>query len=152
MRYKKCGSQSYEQRKPKVFVPKGLKGKDKQFYKAVSIRSAGPWSGDLLANSDAGKLLAIMHFENVKKQLEEAKPKNKTELQKVLKKALITPQQKFVILYEKGLREPLSTKEFHEYLELFKTCFPTVYKTLYGKKSPSQIVAECIEAQKQKQK
>jgi hypothetical protein len=148
MRYKKAATQTYGQRKPKVFVPKGLKGKGKQFYEAVAIRPAGPWSQDLLANTEAGKILALTHFSNVKKQLEKAKPKTKTELQKTLKKAIMTPQQKLVILYEKSLREPLSTKEFHEYLELFKTCFPATYKSLYGQKSPSAIVAECVKAQK----
>lgn len=150
MRYQKARSQSYGAQKPKVFVPKGLKGKDKQFYKATAIKPVGDWSRDLLQSTEAGKILAVMHFENVRKALEKSKPKTKGELKRALKKAVMTPQQRFIILYEKSLLMPLSTNEFHEYMELFRENFPEAYKSLYGKNTPAQIVAECIRHQKRK--
>jgi hypothetical protein len=37
---------------------------------------------------------------------------------------------------------PLDTREFVEYLELFRECLPAAYKSLYGRKSPQQVAAE----------
>ena len=129
-----------------------MKGKAREFYKAVAIRPAGEWSRDLLENTETGKLLAIQHFANVSKAIKKEKPKTKTEMKKILKKALMTPQQKLVILYEKSLHTPLSTTEFHQYLELFKECFPAIYKGLYGNKQPAQIVAETSKPSKIREK
>lgn len=126
-----------------IFVPKGLLRKRK-LYKALAIRPAGEWSRDLLENTEGGKLLAAGHFVHVMKVLAKEKPKSKRELEAALKKAMMSPQQRLVILYEKGLRMPLSDKEFREYLELFKECFPNAYESLYGKKSPKQVVAEAL--------
>ncbi|MEM2534143.1 MAG: hypothetical protein QXK12_09000 [Candidatus Nezhaarchaeales archaeon] len=123
-------------------MPKGLSPKERKLYKAFAIKPAGEWSRDLLENTEGGKLLAVGHFVHVKKVLAKAKPKNKKELEKVVKEAMMSPQQRLVILYEKGLRMPLSDKEFREYLELFKECFPNAYKSLYGKKSPREVIAE----------
>jgi hypothetical protein len=53
-----------------------------------------------------------------------------------------SPAQRLVVLYEKSLRVPLDTREFVEYLELFRECFPAAYKSLYGRKSPQQVAAE----------
>lgn len=125
-------------------MPAGLKGPAKKLYKAVCIKPAGAWSADLLESTDIGRILALKHWENVKKELLKAKPKTKEEWSKVLKKAVMTPQQRLLILYEKGLCEPLSAQEFHEYLKLFKENFPERYEKLYGKKTPAQIVADCF--------
>lgn len=125
-------------------MPKGLSPKERRLYKAFAIRPAGKWSHDLLENTEGGKLLAVGHFAHVKKVLAKAKPKNERELKEVAKKAMLSPQQRLVILYEKGLREPLSAQEFREYLELFKECFPAAYESLYGNKSPTQVAAEAL--------
>jgi len=137
MPYKAKPSQGY-----KPFVPKGLKGSAKKLYLATAIRPVGEWSRDLLENTETGKLLAVQHFQNVMKVLAKEKPKTKTQMEKTLKKAVMTPQQRLVILYEKSLREPLDSREFLEYLELFRECFPNAYKALHGDKSPSQVLAE----------
>jgi len=127
----------------RVFVPKGLKGQARKFYLATAIRPVGEWSRDLLENTEGGKVLASLHFKYVVDALKKAKPKSPTETKKVVEKAMKeSPPQRLVILYEKSLRMPLNTREFIEYLELFRTCFPATYKTLYGKKTPQQIVAE----------
>lgn len=152
MRYKKSRKPTYASRKLKIFVPKELKGKAREFYKAVAIRPAGEWSRDLLENTETGKLLAVQHFENVSKAIKKEKSKTKTEIKKTLKKAMMTPQQRFVILYEKSLHMPLSATEFREYLDLFKECFPRIYEGLYGNKQPAQIIAETVEAPKIRRK
>lgn len=148
MRYRKSGKPAYASRQPKIFVPKGLKSEARKFYKAVAIRPAGEWSYDLLEETEAGKVLAVQHFDHVVKTLEKEKPKTKTETEKTIKKAMMSPQQRFVILYEKSLREPLSATEFREYLDLFKECFPAIYKGLYGNKQPAQIIAETVKPSK----
>ncbi|MEM3361414.1 MAG: hypothetical protein QXV85_09465 [Candidatus Bathyarchaeia archaeon] len=144
MRYRESGKSAYAQRQPKIFVPKGLKGEARKFYKTVAIRPAGEWSRDLLKKTEGGKVLAVQHFDYVVKTLEKEKPKTKAEAEKVIKKAMMSPQQRFVILYEKSLREPLSATEFREYLDLFKECFPVIYKGLYGNRQPAQIVVEAF--------
>lgn len=148
MRYRKSRKSAYAPRQPKIFVPRGLKGEARKFYKSVAIRPAGEWSHDLLEETEAGKVLAVQHFDHVIKTLKKEKPKTKTEAEKVVKKAMMSPQQRFVILYEKSLREPLSATEFREYLELFKQCFPAIYNGLYGNKQPAQIMAETVKAPK----
>jgi len=145
MRYGKRGRKSYGVHKRRTDLPKKL-------IKTASIKPVGDWSSDLLKSTDAGVILASKHLINVVKAIEKEKPKTKTELEKVLKKAVMTPQQRFVILYEKSLRVPLSTQEFHEYMELFRENFPKAYESLYGKKTPAKIVAECIRNQNRKRK
>jgi hypothetical protein len=127
----------------KVFVPKGLKGGVRKLYLATAVRPVGEWSRDLLENTEGGKVLQTLHFKYVVQALKKAKPKTKAEVKKVVEKAMKeSPAQRLVILYEKSLRVPLDTREFVEYLELFRECFPAAYKSLYGRKSPQQIAAE----------
>ena len=141
---------TYDRRKPKFKLPKVRYPKDvrtvseKRFYRLVALKPVGDWSSDLSENTVAWKILEAGHWENVKKVLAKEKPKNKTELEKALKKAVSTPQQRFVFLYELSLHRPLTDKEFHEYMELFRQLFPKQWQMLYGKKTASQVVAETV--------
>jgi len=127
----------------RVWVPKELKGSARKFYLATAVRPVGEWSRDLLENTEGGKALQTMHFKYVVQALKKAKPKTEAEAKKVVEKAVKeSPAQRLVVLYEKSLREPLDTREFVEYLELFRECFPAAYKSLYGRKSPQQVAAE----------
>jgi|YelNatPaOPRAMG01_1025707.scaffolds.fasta_scaffold28243_3 hypothetical protein len=150
MKYRQIASRGYDRRKPKfkppkTFYPKGVKNAiQRRFYKIVSLKHVGDWSSDLSEDTVAWKILEAGHLENVKKVLAKEKPKNKTELEKALKKAVNTPQQRFVCLYELSLRRPLTDKEFHEYMELFRQIFPKHWQMLYGKKTVSQVIAETI--------
>ena len=116
--------------------------------KQLALKPAGSWSQDLLENTDTGKILKKQHAKAVEQKLRNVKASSPQELNKIVEKVVLTPQQKFVILYEKSLREPLSPSEFTEYLTLLKDNFPALYKHLYGNKTPSQITAECIEPKK----
>ena len=150
MKYRHIASRGYDRRKPKFKPPKTFYPKDvktasqRRFYKIVSLKPVGDWSRDLSENTVTWKVLEAGHWENVKKVLAKEKPKNKTELEKALKKAVNTPQQRLVYLYELSLRRPLTDKEFHEYMELFRQLFPQAWKGLYGKKTPSQVVAKTV--------
>jgi hypothetical protein len=127
----------------KVWVPKELKGAARKFYIATAIRPAGEWSRDLLENTEGGKALQAIHYRHVLRSLKGAKPKSPAEAKKAVEKAMKeSPAQRLVVLYEKSLHGPLDTREFMEYLELFRECFPATYKSLYGNKSPQQVVAE----------
>ncbi|MCL6579285.1 MAG: hypothetical protein K6T73_07860 [Candidatus Bathyarchaeota archaeon] len=149
MRYQKSGRQSYEEHKRKIWVPRDIKSKfDRRLYELVRLKPAGEWSRDLVESTEAGKILAETHWKNVKKALKKEKPSTKAQLEAVLKKAVMTPQQKLVILYEKSLRMPLSTEEFQQYLTLFQENFPEAYKSMYDKKSPSEIVAQNLQQMK----
>ena len=130
-------------------VPRDVKSKsNRHLYELVRLQPVGEWSRDLVESTEAGKILAETHWKNVKKALKKEKPSTKAQLEAVLKKAVMTPQQKLVILYEKSLRMPLSTEEFQQYLTLFQENFPEAYKSMYGKKSPSEIVAQNLQQMK----
>jgi hypothetical protein len=141
---------AYDRRKPKFKLPRVRYPKDvrtasqKRFYRLVALKPVGDWSRDLSENTVTWKILEAGHWENVKKVLAKEKPKNKTELEKALKKAVNTPQQRLVYLYELSLHRPLTDKEFHEYMELFRQLFPQAWEGLYGKKTASQVVAETV--------
>ncbi|MGB9777977.1 MAG: hypothetical protein ACPLW8_01110 [Candidatus Bathyarchaeales archaeon] len=146
MRYRKSERRSYEEHRRKIWVPRDVKSKfDRRLYELVRLKPVGEWSRDLVESTEAGKILAETHWKNVKKTLKREKPFTKAQLEAVLKKAVMTPQQKLVILYEKSLRMPLSTEEFQQYLTLFQENFPEAYKSMYGKKSPSEIVAQNLQ-------
>ena len=117
---------------------------EKRFYRLVALKPVGDWSRDLSENTVTWKVLEAGHWENVKKVLAKEKPKNKMELEKALKKAVNTPQQRLVFLYELSLHRPLTDKEFHEYMELFRQLFPKPWQGIYGKKTASQVIAETI--------
>ena len=117
---------------------------EKRFYRLVALKPVGDWSRDLSENTVTWKVLEAGHWENVKKVLAKEKPKNKMELEKALKKAVNTPQQRLVFLYELSLHRPLTDKEFHEYMELFRQLFPKPRQGIYGKKTASQVVAETV--------
>jgi len=150
VKYRHIASRGYDRRKPKFKVPrerypKGVrKAIQRRFYKIVSLKHVGDWSKALSEDTVAWKILEAGHLENVKKVLEKEKPKNKTEFEKALKEAVNTPQQRLVYLYELSLRRPLTNKEFYEYMELFRQLFPQAWKGLYGKKTPSQVVAKTV--------
>jgi hypothetical protein len=154
MRYQQRKSQAYVQkRKARMWFPKDVKSaKAKKLYEAVRLRPVGEWSRDLVENTETGRILAQQHWINVKKVLVKAKPKSEAQVKKTLEKAVQTPQQKLVILYEKSLREPLTAEEFVRYLELFKECFPKTFKVMYGGKSPKQIAADALKGTVERRK
>jgi hypothetical protein len=141
---------AYDRRKPKFKPPKIRYPKDvrtasqKRFYRLVALKPAGDWSAELSKNTVTWKVLEAGHWENVKKVLAKEKPKSKSELEKALKKAVDTPQQRLIVLYETSLHRPLTDKEFHEYMELFRQLFPQVWKGLYGNKTAAQVVADTV--------
>ena len=152
MKYRQTAKRGYDRRKPKfkparILYPKDVKtASEKRFYKLVALKPVGDWSRSLSENTVTWKILELGHWENVKKTLAKTKPKNKAELEKALKKAVDTPQQRLVWLYELSLHRPLTDKEFHEYMELFRQLFPQVWKGLHGNKTASQVVAETVKA------
>jgi hypothetical protein len=140
LKYKHMAKSAYDRRKPKFKLPRVRYPKDvrtasqKRFYRLVALKPVGDWSRDLSENTVTWKILEAGHWENVKKVLAKEKPKNKTELEKALKKAVNTPQQRLVYLYELSLHRPLTDKEFHEYMELFRQLFPKQWQGFTAKR------------------
>jgi secreted Zn-dependent insulinase-like peptidase len=126
------------------WYPKDVE-KTKELYDRFKLRAVGPWSQSYLDNTEYAKTLAERHWEHVKKTLVKymsKPPKNKREAEKMIKEALLSPEQRFLIMYEASLTRPLSPSEFKEYLELFKQVAPKAYEGLYGSKTPAQVAAE----------
>ena len=126
------------------WYPKDVE-KTKELYDRFKLRAVGPWSQSYLDNTEYAKTLAERHWEHVKKTLAKymsKPPKNKREAEKMIKEALLSPEQRFLIMYEASLTRPLSPREFQEYLELFKQVAPKAYEGLYGSKTPAQVTAE----------
>ena len=96
------------------------------------IRVATPgsmsWSSDLVG-TDMWNRLEEKHIERQTQAL--AKVKTKQEVEKALSQ--VTPQQRFVILYELSLHRPLSREEYGEYKKLLKDNFPVAFKNVFGK-------------------
>jgi hypothetical protein len=97
-----------------------------------------------LNNEGLGKLLNAQHMVEVKKILLKIKLKNKGDIEKALKLAENTPQQRFIILNEASMQGPLTSEAFQEYMSLFKQILPNHWKQIYGKKTPTQITTACI--------
>ena len=132
-------------------VPKGAKTieqkrqeMEQKITKLFLLRAAGPWSRDILNGEGIGQLLNAQHLVEVKKILLKIKPKNKGDIEKALKLAENTPQQRFLILSEASMQGPLTSEAFQEYMSLFKQILPNHWKQIYGKKTPSQITTACI--------
>jgi hypothetical protein len=146
---------AYDRRKPKFKPPKVRYPKDvrtasqKRFYRLVALKPAGEWSKDLSENTVTWKVLEAGHWENVKKSLAKEKPKNKAELERTLKKAVNTPQQRLVYFYELSLHRPLTTKSSTNTWSSSANFSPKTWQGIYGKKTASQVIAETVrEAQK----
>jgi hypothetical protein len=126
-------------KKVKPWYPKGIRSsREKQAYEKLKLRPVGEWSKDLVANN---KTLQEKHWEFVTKVLAEApEPKNKKEAEFIIKRAVLSPVQRLVILYEVSSRRPLSPEEFEEYLRLFRSVVgEKQYRSLFGGKSPAQM-------------
>ena len=117
---------------------------EKKIIETFQLRPAGPWSRDVLNSEGLGKLLNAQHMVEVKKILLKIKPKNKGDIEKALKLAENTPQQRFIILNEASMQGPLTSEAFQEYMSLFKQILPNHWKQIYGKKTPTQITTACI--------
>ena len=113
----------------------------KRIIHAFSLKPVGPWTRSLL-KSDTGKYLNYKHLEAVAERLKKTKPTTKAESKKAVKEAMNTPAAQFLVLYELSLTRPLTEKEFLTYLSLFRELFPEAYKSIYGDKTPPQIVDE----------
>ena len=131
--------------------PKGAKAieqkrqeMEQKITKLFQLRAAGPWSRDILNGEGIGQLLNTQHMVEVKKILLKIKPKNKGDIEKALKLAENTPQQRFLILSEASMQGPLTSEAFQEYMRLFKQILPNHWKQIYGKRTPSQITTACI--------
>ena len=129
------GSKTIEQKRREM---------EKKIIETFQLRPAGPWSRDVLNSEGLGKLLNAQHMVEVKKILLKIKPKNKGDIEKALKLAENTPQQRFIILNEASMQGPLTSEAFQEYMSLFKQILPNHWKQIYGKKTPTQITTTCI--------
>ena len=119
-----------------------------KLYEALKLKPAGDWSTDLLKSTN-GKRLSEDHWENVRKELEKAgTPKNREEFENTVKTAILTPQQRFIVLYETSLKVLLAPKAFTEYITLFKEVLPNHFKAIYGSKTPKQVTANCMKGNK----
>lgn len=123
----------------KTWHPKGIRSsREKAVYEELKLKPVGPWSKDLVEGNTA---LQEKHWEFVSQVLEEAKePKNKKEAEFIVKRAMLSPVQRLVILYEVSLKRPLSPDEFEEYVRLFRSLVgERRYRALFGKRSPAQL-------------
>lgn len=126
-------------KKMKTWYPKGItSNREKATYDQLKLQPVGPWSADLV---DGNKALQEKHWEFVSQVLEEAKePKNKKEAELIVKRAMLSPAQRLVILYEVSLKRPLSPDEFEEYIRLFRSVVgEKQYRALFGGKTPGQL-------------
>jgi hypothetical protein len=140
-RFKGLGQSLHQKHQPEANVPP----ETKRFYEAVDLKAAGEWSRGLLEKTETGRILKEGHMANVAETLKKAgKPKDEKELEETFMKALATPQQRFVVLYEAGLHGPLTPKLFTKYMSLFRELFPIAYKSVYGSKMPEQITASSL--------
>ena len=71
--------------------------------------------------------------------LEKAHPSNEKDVEALLKKARMLPEQQFLVMYETSLREPPTPEFFKKYMEVVKEVYPQVYEALAGKQSPAQF-------------
>ena len=139
--FKGPGQSLHQKHQPEANVPPEAK----RFYDAVDLKAAGEWSKGLLDKTETGRILKEGHMANVAETLKRAgKPKDEKELEETFMKALATPQQRFVVLYEAGLHEPLTPKLFTEYIGLFRELFPKTYNVVYGARTPEQITASSL--------
>ena len=131
-------------RKPAVFYPKDVKSpQEKKIFEFFKLRPAGGTS-ESLVNSPFGRQLTEQHWQKTKEILKKAKPpKNKKDLEKILTKIMLLPEQKFVVLNEATARGLLTPKAFQEYLELFKLFLPQHWKAMHGNKTPADITRDC---------
>ena len=140
--FKGSGQNLHQKYQPEANVPP----ETKKFYEAVGLKPAGEWSKDLL-ETETGLVLKKGHMANVAEMLKRAgKPKDKKELEETFKKTLVTPQQRFMVLYEAGLHGPLTPQAFTEYMGLFREFFPKAYRAVYGSMTPEQITVSCLKS------
>ena len=110
---------------------------------AFALRAVGKWSKNLLDYTATGQKLKEMHAANVSDTLKKASElKDPKEAEEIFEKALATPQQRFVLLYEAGFEGPLAPQAFTEYMRLFKEFFPNTFEKMYGSKTPEEVTAE----------
>ena len=89
-------------------------------------------------------MLTESHWAQVKQMLKAKPPKSKKDAEKMLKKTMQLPEQKFVALFEASLQGPLTHEAFREYMELFKKFWPQAYKNVFDSRTPGQITNACI--------